>query len=75
MKATIIAFLGMETWLPEVFLNQVDHMIASGPNTIELHLTDGKVETIEWKDRSRREIWTSEMKEKVRQNAYRRNHG
>ena len=35
----------------------------------------GKVETIEWKDRSRRESWTPEMKEKARQNAYRRNHG
>ena len=75
MKTAIMASLGMETWLPEVFQNQVDHMIASGPNTIELHLTDGKVETIEWKDRSRRESWTLEMKEKARQNAFRRNHG
>ena len=75
MKAAIMASLGMETWLPDVFLNQVEYMIASGPNTIELHLTDGKVETIEWKVRSRRESWTLEMKEKARQNAYRRNHG
>lgn len=75
LKRTIMDTLGIETWLPDVFLNQVEYIIASGPNTIELHMLDGTTRTLEWKDRSRRESWTPEMKEKARQNAYRRHHG
>ena len=75
LKRTIMDTLGIETWLPDVFLNQVEYIIASGPNTIELHMLDGTTRTLEWKDRSRRESWTPEMKEKASQNAYRRHHG
>lgn len=75
LKRTIMNTFGIETWLPDFFLNRVEYIIASGPNTIELHMMDGTTKTLEWKDRSRRESWTPEMKEKARQNAYRRHHG
>ncbi len=75
LKAAIMASLGMDTWLPDVFLNQVEYMVASGPNTIDLHMVDGSARSLEWKDHSRRDSWTPEMKEKARQNAYRRHHG
>ena len=50
-------------------------IVASGPNTLELHLADGSVQSLEWKDRSRRESWTAEMKEKARQDGRRRKRG
>ena len=75
LKSTIMASLGIETWLPGVFLNQVEYIIASRPNTIELYMLDGSVRSLEWKDRSRRESWTPEMKEKASQSTFRRYHG
>ena len=74
LKTVIAEALGLDTWIPEVFKNQVDYIIATGPNTLELHKLDGKVLSLEWKDRSRAESWTEEMREKARQNAYRRAH-
>ena len=75
LKAAIMASLGMDTWVSDIFLNQVEYMVASGPNAIELYMVDGSVRSLEWKDRSRRDSWTPEMEEKARQNAYRRHHG
>ena len=75
LKETIRTTLGFDTWLPEEFKKQVDFIIAAGPNTIELHLHDGTIRTLEWKDRSRSESWTPEMKERAREHALRRHHG
>ena len=75
LKAAIMESLGMDTWVPDVFLSQVEYMVTSGPNTIELHMVDGSARSLEWKDHSRRDSWTPEMKEKARQCAYRRHHG
>ena len=55
--------------------NLVEYIIATGPNTLEVHLRDGTVNTLEWKDRSRAESWTPEMREKAREHALRRHHG
>ena len=57
------------------FKNQVDFIVAAGPNTLDLHLRDGTIRTVEWKDRSRSESWTPEMKERAREHALRRHHG
>ena len=75
LKTVIAEALGLDTWIPEVFKNQVEYIITSGPNTLELHMMDGKELSLEWQDRSRAESWTEEMREKARQNAYRRHHG
>ncbi len=75
LKAEIKASLGIDTWLPDVFLNQVEYIVASGPNTIELHMMDGSVRSLEWKDRSRRDSWTPEMRAQAAEHAKRRYHG
>ncbi|MBR6028582.1 MAG: recombinase family protein [Clostridia bacterium] len=75
LKAVIMAALGLDTWLPDVFLNQVTYMVASGPNTVELHMMDGSVRSLDWKGRSRRDSWTPEMKAEAAEHARRRHHG
>lgn len=42
---------------------------AANDNTLHFHLTDGTTLTRTWKDRSRAESWTPEMREKARQKA------
>ncbi|MBR6029691.1 MAG: recombinase family protein [Clostridia bacterium] len=74
MKAAIMASLGIDTWLPDVFRNRVDYMVAAGPNTIEMHMLDGSIRAIEWQDHSRRDSWTPEMRAKAAENA-RKRHG
>jgi hypothetical protein len=75
LRKTLGAALHIDPWLPEVFSNLVEYIIATGPNTLEVHLRDGTVNTLEWKDRSRAESWTPEMREKAREHALRRHHG
>ena len=75
LKEAIRTALGLDTWLPGEFKKQVDFIVAAGPNTIELHLRDGTIRSLEWKDRSRSESWTPEMKERARECALRRHHG
>jgi len=36
-------------------------------NRIRIHFKNGLIDFIEWKDRSRSESWTPEMRERVRQ--------
>ena len=75
LRKTLGAALHIDPWLPEVFSSLVEYIIATGPNTLEVHLRDGTVNTLEWKDRSRAESWTPEMREKAREHALRRHHG
>ena len=72
---TLGAALHIDSWLPEAFSSLVEYIIATGPNTLEMHLRDGTVSTLERKDRSRAESWTPEMREKAREHALRRHHG
>lgn len=46
---------------------EVEHILVQPGNQLEFILTDGKVMTKTWKDRSRRESWTPEKKEQARQ--------
>jgi len=54
---------------------KISKLVAYNGNLLEVHFKDGRVETIEWKDRSRSESWTPEMREKVRQRNLSRNGG
>jgi len=47
----------------------VDHIIAKPGNELVFILTDGSEHKHQWKDRSRRESWTPDMREKARQKA------
>lgn len=69
LRIAIGTALGMAKWDPATFTMQVAYLVAAESNTIELHLKDGTVRLLEWQDRSRRESWTPEMKEKARQAA------
>ncbi len=51
------------------FKKLVDHMVSKQDNIVELHMKDGTVEEIEWKDPTRADSWTPEMKEMARQAA------
>ena len=46
---------------------EVERILVQLGNVLEFILTDGKVMTKTWKDRSRRESWTPEKKEQARQ--------
>ncbi len=75
LRKTIGEALHIDPWLPETFSSLVEYIIATGPNTLELHLRGVTIHTLEWKDRSRAESWTPEMREKAREHAMRRHHG
>lgn len=51
---------------------QIDHIEVPADNHLTFFLKNGRIEERIWKDRSRRESWTTEMKEKARQNAMKR---
>lgn len=51
----------------------IEKIVADDNNTLHFHLTDGSVETRVWEDRSRRESWTADKREKARQKTYERN--
>src|SRR5574344_456883 len=48
---------------------RIDYIEAFNGNKIVYHFKDGTVQDIYWKDRSRSESWTPEMKEQARQRA------
>lgn len=75
LRKTISDALHIIPWDPEVFSNRVEYMIAVGPNALEVHMRSGTVNRMEWKDRSRSESWTPEMKEQAREHARRQHHG
>ena len=51
----------------------VDFIVAKSGNILEFHFKDGNIQDVQWKDVSRKDSWTPEMKELARQRAYRNN--
>jgi len=64
--------LGLPCYEAPEMETQIDHIEVPADNHLKFYLRDGRVEERIWKDRSRRESWTPEMKEKARQNAMKR---
>ena len=75
LKKTLSEALHIDPWVPETFTERVEYLVASGPNTLDIHMWDGTVSVMIWKDRSRAESWRPEMREKAREHAVRRHHG
>lgn len=73
LRDAISEFFGWDDFNETKFKAKVNHIIAKPNNELELHLNDGTVESIHWKDRSRSESWTPEMREKVRQKTVEQN--
>ena len=59
--------LGLKEFKPEEVTKQIEKISVPAPNHIIYHFKDGRVVEKEWKDKSRRDSWTPEMKEKARQ--------
>ena len=59
-------YFGTQDFDEKIFKKKVDYMVAESENKIKLHLLDGTVDVVTWKDPSRKESWTLEMREKAR---------
>ena len=59
--------LGIAEFDEWVFTERISGIRITAPNELLFLLADGHTETRAWKDRSRRESWTDEMKETARQ--------
>ena len=67
--------LGLDEFDPEVFSEAVSGITAAVGNTLIYHFNDGSSCTVVWKDRSRSESWTPEMREAARRRALNRRRG
>lgn len=64
--------LGMEVFDEELFKAQIRHITVFDDNRLVFSFYDGREEERRWQDPSRRDSWTSEMKEQAAQHARRR---
>ncbi len=64
--------LGLQIFDADCFETQIEKIIVPKANTLHFIFKDGHTVEREWKDRSRRESWTPEMKEKARQKSLER---
>lgn len=67
LKMTCATALGLPKFDSEIFEEQVICIDACPGNLLRFHFCDGSEEELTWKDRSRRESWTLEMREAARQ--------
>lgn len=54
--------LGLDNFDADIFENQIEKIIVPAPNELTFIFTDGHQVSANWKDRSRSESWTDEMK-------------
>lgn len=72
LKQAVSDVLGIDCFDEGEFLQRVDHIEAYPDNLLSFVFKGGRTADCYWKDRSRSESWTPQMKEKARQNALRR---
>ncbi len=72
LKALVADVLELPCYEAPEMEAQIDHIEVPVDNHLTFFLKNGRIEERIWKDRSRRESWTPEMKEKARQNAMKR---
>ncbi len=70
LKNCIAGFLGENTFTEDGFTGVIDHIIVDPENRLRLVMNDGTEKEIVWKDRSRSESWTEEMREAARQKSF-----
>lgn len=63
--------LGVSEVTREAVTNGISYIEIFNGNKVVFHLTDGKAVTKTWKDISRRDCWTPEMREEARQKSLR----
>jgi len=67
LEATCCKVLGIAEFDPVVFKREIDHLVIPEPNHIQFIFRDGRMVEEVWKDRSRSESWTPEMRAKARE--------
>ena len=72
LRCLIAELLGMPEYDPAAFCEVVDSIYPYEGNRLVFAFKDGTVREATWKDRSRSESWTPEMKAKARENSKRR---
>jgi len=72
LKNYIAEALGDKTFMEDHFTDTVAQIVAEPANIMRLIFCDGTEKTIIWKDRSRSESWTLEMREAAKQKAFKR---
>jgi len=65
--------LGQTAFDEQTFGDRVDRIQACNDNTLIYRFKDGTVTKVKWKDKSRSQSWTDEMKEAARQRTFERN--
>lgn len=69
LESVTAEVLGLDSFDGEVFKDRIDRIEVPGANRLTFIFKDGHMEERVWKDRSRSESWTPEMKEEARQRA------
>ena len=67
LKMTTAEALGIEVFDDQVFTNLIDNVKVIAPNELCFVFIDNHVTNCSWKDRSRSESWTAEMKQVARE--------
>ena len=75
LEQTTAEALGIPTFNPSEVERLIERIVIPKPNHILYYFKDGRTVEKVWKDRSRRESWTPEMREKARQRTLQRNGG
>lgn len=75
LKAITAEVLNLHNFEEEAVTKNIQQIIVPKPNHLIYILNDGTSVEKVWKDHSRRDSWTPEMKEKARQQALKRNRG
>ena len=73
LKAVTAEVLNLDEYSDEAFNALIDHIEVPGANQLRFYFRDGTIAEQTWKDKSRRDSWTEEMREKARQRANERN--
>jgi len=72
IKLAATEAMGFSAFDEDAFLTEIDHIDAMDGNLLRFAFRFGTTVEYQWKDRSRRESWTDEMREKARQSTLER---
>ena len=72
LQAASAEIMGLHHFDESVFESQIDHIEACPGNLLRFVFVSGAVKEYQWKDRSRRDSWTEEMRETARKKALER---
>ena len=67
LQAAVAEVLGLHFFDEDVFKSQINHIEACPDNLLRFVFVSGAAQEYRWKDRSRRDSWTTEMREAARQ--------